>query len=92
MPYHSVYFISYIDIGHVILEKVLGYIVRNRVDFFNGIRFFYCESVRYTRIILKSSFFKKFYISVRQDQFNYLLNGHIALKFFCILDNNNYFP
>ena len=33
LPYYSVYFISYINIGHVISEKVVGYIVSNCVDF-----------------------------------------------------------
>ena len=35
VPYYSVYFISYINISHVILEKVVGYIVSNFVDFLN---------------------------------------------------------
>ena len=33
VPYYSVDFISHINIGHVISEKVVGYIVNNRVDF-----------------------------------------------------------
>ena len=33
VPYYSVYFISYIYIGHIISEKVVGYIVSNCVDF-----------------------------------------------------------
>ena len=33
VPYYSVYFISCINIGHVISEKVAGYIVSNCVDF-----------------------------------------------------------
>lgn len=33
VPYYSVDFISHINIGHAISEKVVGYIVNNRVDF-----------------------------------------------------------
>ena len=36
VPYYSVYIISYINISHVISEKVVGYIVSNFVDFLNG--------------------------------------------------------
>ena len=36
VPYYSVYIISYINIRHVISEKVVGYIVSNFVDFLNG--------------------------------------------------------
>ena len=35
MPYYSVYFISYINISHIILEKAVGYVVSNCVKFLN---------------------------------------------------------